>query len=62
MALVVKKSPANAIDQETKVRSLGQEGPPEEDIATHSGISCLENPMARGAWWTTVHGVAKSQI
>ena len=21
--------------------------------------SCLENPTARGAWWTTVHGVAK---
>ena len=23
--------------------------------------SCLENPMDRGAWGTTVHGVAKSQ-
>ena len=23
--------------------------------------SCLENPMDRGAWWTAVHGVAKSQ-
>ena len=23
--------------------------------------SCLENPMDRGAWWTTVHGVAKSR-
>ena len=23
--------------------------------------SCLENLLARGAWWTTVHGVAKSQ-
>ena len=23
--------------------------------------SCLENPMERGAWWATVHGVAKSQ-
>ena len=23
--------------------------------------SCLENPMDRGAWWTIVHGVAKSQ-
>ena len=21
--------------------------------------SCLENPMDRGAWWTSVHGVAK---
>ena len=23
--------------------------------------SCLENPMDRGAWWATVHGVAKTQ-
>ena len=24
--------------------------------------SCLENPMVRGAWWTTVHGVAKKRL
>ena len=24
--------------------------------------SCLENPIDRGAWWATVHGVAKSQM
>ena len=23
--------------------------------------SCLENPMDRGAWWVTVHGVTKNQ-
>ena len=23
--------------------------------------SCPENPMDRGAWWATVHGVAESQ-
>ena len=23
--------------------------------------SCLGNPMDRGAWWATVHGVTKSQ-
>ena len=22
--------------------------------------SCLENPMDQGAWWATIHGVAKS--
>ena len=22
--------------------------------------SCLENPMDRGAWWGTVHGVTKN--
>ena len=25
------------------------------------GYSCLENPMDRGAWQATVHGVAKNQ-
>ena len=23
---------------------------------------CLGNPMDRGVWWATVHGVAKSQL
>ena len=23
--------------------------------------SCLENPIDRGAWWATVHGVTKSR-
>ena len=23
--------------------------------------SCLENPMDGGAWWATVHGIAKSR-
>ena len=23
--------------------------------------SCLENPLDRGAWWATVHGVTKSR-
>ena len=23
--------------------------------------SCMENPMDGGAWWATVHGVAKSR-
>ena len=25
-------------------------------------VFCLENPMDGGAWWATVHGVAKSRI
>ena len=25
-------------------------------------IHCLENPMDRGAWWSTAHGVAKGWI
>ena len=46
--------------RETWVRSLGQEDPPEEGMATHSSI-LGENPMDRGAWWATVHGVAESR-
>ena len=30
-------------------------------MATYLQYSCLENPMDRGAWWATVHGMAKSQ-
>ena len=29
-------------------------------ITADGNCSCLENPMDRGAWWATVHGVAKS--
>ena len=45
--------------QETQVQSLGQEDTPEKGMATL--LSCLDNSMDRGVWWTTVHGVAKSQ-
>ena len=47
--------------QETQVRSLGWEDPLEKEMATHSSILGLENPMDREAWWATVHGVAKSR-
>ena len=33
-----------------------------EDNGTPLQYSCLENPMDGGAWWATVHGVAKSRI
>ena len=46
---------------ETRVRSLGQEDPLVEEMATHSSILALENPMDRGAWWATVHGVSKNR-
>ena len=53
---VVKNLPAM---QETWVRSLGREDPLEKEMATPSSILAWENPMDRGAWWATVHGVAK---
>ena len=46
---------------ETWVQSLGLEDPLEEGMATRSGILVWRIPMDRGAWWATVHGVAKSQ-
>ena len=32
-----------------------------EEIGYPLQYSCLGNPMDRGAWWATVHGVAQSQ-
>ena len=46
---------------ETWVQSLGWEDPLEEGMATHSTILAWRIPMDRGAWWATVHGVAKSR-
>ena len=34
---------------------------PEEGHGNPLQYSCLKNSMDRGAWCTTVHGVAKSQ-
>ena len=34
---------------------------PEEGNGNPFQYSCLENPMDRGAWWATVHGVARVQ-
>ena len=34
---------------------------PGEEIGNPLQYSCLEMPMDGGAWWATVHGVAKSQ-
>ena len=34
---------------------------PEEGNSNPLQYSCLENCVDGGAWWATVHGVAKSQ-
>ena len=38
---------------------LGSGRSPEEGNGNPFQYSCLENPMDRGAWLATVHGVAK---
>ena len=45
--------------QETRVRSQGWEDLLEKEMATQPQYSCLGNPMDRGAWRATVHGVEK---
>jgi len=45
--------------QEMWVRSLGQENPLEKGMATHFSILAWRI-LDRGAWWITVHEVAKS--
>ena len=45
---------------ETWVQSLPWEDSLESGMAPHSHYCCLENPMDRGAWRATVHGVARS--
>ena len=47
------------VTQETWVRSLVGEDPLEKEMATHSSIFAHGNPMDRGAWWSTVQGVAR---
>ena len=46
--------------QETLVQSLGSEDALEKEMATHSNILALENPMDRGAWRATILGISKS--
>ena len=55
--LVVKKPPDHAGDA-ADVGSIPGSGrsPGEGDLQ----YCCLENPMDRGTWQATVHGVAKS--
>ena len=45
--------------QETQVRSLGQEGLLEKEIATHSSILAWEIPWTEEPGEATVHGVTK---
>ena len=60
VVLVVKNLPANEGD----IRDLGlipESGrSPEGGHGNSFQYSCLENPMDRGAWRSTVHRVAKS--
>ena len=62
VVLMLKNSPANAGEVRESWCIPVSEHPLEEGNGNPLQYSCLENPMARGAWWATVHGAAKSWI
>ena len=61
MAQMVKNLPANAggAGDVDSIPKLGRS--PGEGNGNPLQYSCLRNPMDRGVWQATVHGVAKSQ-
>ena len=61
MALVVKNPPANAGDVRDRGSIPGLGRSPGGGHGNPLQYSCLENPMDRGDWQTTVHRFAKSQ-
>ena len=58
---MVNNPPANAGDlrDEGSIPGLGRSPGGGQDNPLQ--YFCLENPMDRGAWWATVHEVAKSE-
>ena len=59
---LVKNSPANAGDTREVGSISGLGRSPGGGHGNSLQDSCLENPMDRGVWPATVHGVAESQI
>ena len=60
VALVVK-NPASAGDIRDMGLIPGSGRSPGGEHGNPLLYSCLENSMDRGTWWSTVHGVTKSQ-
>ena len=56
---VAKNPPASAGDMGS-IPGLGRS--PGEGDGNPLPYSCLENPMDRGAWQATVHGIAESEM
>ena len=53
-------APANAEDIRDMGSVPGLEKSPGGEHSNPLQYPCLENPMDRGTWWATVHGVTKS--
>ena len=61
VALVIENPPANAGDIRAVGLLPGSGRSPGGGHGNPLQYSCLENPKDRGAWWATVHSVAKCQ-
>ena len=61
-ALVVKSLSVSAGDLSNTDLIAGSGRSPGGGHGNPIQYSCLENSMDRGAWWATVHRVAKNQI
>ena len=59
VALVEKNLPASVGDVRDLGLIPGLERSPGGGHGNSLQCSCLKNPMDRGAWWATVHRVAK---
>ena len=59
MVLVVKNPPASAGDARKADSIPGSGRSPGGGHGNPLQCSGLENPMDRGAWWATVHGVSE---
>ena len=62
VVLVVKNQPANAGDIKNTALIPGLGRSPGEGNGNPLQYSGLENPLDRGAWRATVHGVAESDM
>ena len=58
---MVKNPPASAGDVRDTGLISGSGRSPGGGHGSPLQYSCLDSPMDRGAWWATVHSVAKSQ-
>ena len=61
VVLVVKNPPANVGDIKDLGSIPGLGRSPGGGHGNPLQYPCLENPTDRGAWWATVHRVAKSR-
>ena len=57
VALVVKNLSTNADDTRDEGLIPGSRRSPRGGHGNPLQYSCLDNPMDRGVWWATVHGI-----